>query len=173
MAEEGTFCIHDVDFYPSSEDDLVNGDGTPFLDYVSEHGAVRQVYGTADCRGPSMGFAFTGGVVCMHKDDYLRAGGWSLNFWGWGHEDDNMSWRFKRVNMAVKRMLNNTFACTSPHVRRKGTKKAETPQYTWNNKNKFKDATNGTFPTFTVVSKETDEGVTRVWIDYGYKDPLS
>ncbi|XP_070390102.1 beta-1,4-N-acetylgalactosaminyltransferase bre-4-like isoform X3 [Dermacentor albipictus] len=46
---------------------------------------------------------FFGGVSAVNKEQMLRVNGYSNKYWGWGAEDDDMSYRLKRYGYKIYR----------------------------------------------------------------------
>jgi hypothetical protein len=48
---------------------------------------------------------YFGGVTMFSKEAFIKANGYSNNYWGWGAEDDDMLLRCEKAGIAVERRL--------------------------------------------------------------------
>jgi hypothetical protein len=75
------FCFHDVDYLPLWAD----------YSYVSRPTLLIR-YGLVLRENLK---TFLGAVVMLSKADFLKANGYSNNYWGWGYEDADLAARVK------------------------------------------------------------------------------
>ena len=74
------FALHDVDMLPSNVDYSYPKNPTHLASKVGDRTDI--LYSN-----------FFGGVVLFNKEDYIATNGYSNEYWGWGAEDDDFSWR--------------------------------------------------------------------------------
>lgn len=48
---------------------------------------------------------YFGGVVLFNKEDYIKCGGFSNNFWGWGGEDNEICNHITSIGMRIERRV--------------------------------------------------------------------
>jgi hypothetical protein len=94
------FCFHDIDMIPIEVD----------YSYVVKpyHLAVNLPQGDFD--------NYYGGVNLFNKEDFIKINGFSNEYWGWGHEDDDLLKRVKSVGYKIYRRTGGEFK-SLPHIR--------------------------------------------------------
>lgn len=86
------FVFHDIDLVPVDDRNVYTCPEHP------RHMSVR----IDERSGVPYGMMF-GGVSAVNKEHMLRANGYSNRYWGWGGEDDDMSFRLKDLNLQIHR----------------------------------------------------------------------
>jgi beta-1,4-galactosyltransferase 1 len=97
--ESDYFCFHDIDMIPINVDYSY-----PEKPY---HLAVNMPQGDYD--------DYYGGVNLFNKEDFLKINGFSNEFWGWGHEDDDLLNRIKSIGYSIFRREGQFKSL--PHIR--------------------------------------------------------
>ena len=87
--------FHDVDQFPQNpmNDYFYRGSPTHMCTWSTQYG---EGYGKLR--------PHVGGVLMMHRDEYLAANGYSNMYWGWGYEDDDMYHRIHAVFDSLTRL---------------------------------------------------------------------
>eukprot|EP00029_Vermamoeba_vermiformis_P007239 TRINITY_DN3076_c0_g1_i1.p1 TRINITY_DN3076_c0_g1~~TRINITY_DN3076_c0_g1_i1.p1 ORF type:complete len:303 (-),score=-7.87 TRINITY_DN3076_c0_g1_i1:92-970(-) len=91
QSDHDYFCLHDVDTIPAS----------PCVDYSYPNrprqlGVLIQKFGWKYIyRG------FAGTVTCVNRADFIAINGYSNDYWGWGGEDDDFSYRIKLAGLKL------------------------------------------------------------------------
>ena len=84
------FAIHDVDLLPMM----------PHIDYSYPEKGPKHLI-PYDVH-PSYTYKnFTGGILLLTRNQYLKANGHSNKYWGWGREDDDFSQRMELAGLKV------------------------------------------------------------------------
>jgi len=78
-------CMHDIDRWPLA--------GLPpeWYSFPKEGQAMHPHYEPV-----------AGAILLLRTTDYLRAGGFSNHFWGWGWEDNDLAERLSHVGIEIK-----------------------------------------------------------------------
>ncbi len=75
------YCFHDVDMLPINSDYSFVSNPTHLASEVEQFGFELPYPG------------YFGGVTIFSKSDFIRANGYSNDYWGWGAEDDDIMHR--------------------------------------------------------------------------------
>ena len=86
------FIFHDIDMYPVSLDNTYGYPSDNPLHMCSSSNYWNITRNVA------------GGVLAMNHQQYIRVGGYSNGYWGWGFEDDDIYYRMKNANFTVDRL---------------------------------------------------------------------
>lgn len=93
ISDHDIVCFHDIDLLPM--DDIID----EYLIPLSK-GTVRHI-GAAWKRYDSK--SYLGGILMMHKGDFMHINGFPNNFWGWGGEDDELRDRINSANLTIEK----------------------------------------------------------------------
>lgn len=80
LSDSDYFCFHDVDNLPVNAD--YRCPSTPLR--------LVKVFETTWRESNMLDGSNFGGVVSLRKEDFLKANGYSNEYWGWGKEDDDL-----------------------------------------------------------------------------------
>jgi len=94
------YLFHDVDAYPESEDTDTYGPKSRSGSVVSQY---KGFYAFHDDQTWGDDTGYFGGCLHIKHDDFWRINGFSLKFWGWGAEEDNILHRLKYYQVPLKR----------------------------------------------------------------------
>lgn len=86
------FVFHDIDLVPVDDRNVYTCPQQP------RHMSVR-----IDSRSGVPYVLMFGGVSALSKELMLRVNGYSNLYWGWGGEDDDMTFRLKHINQTILR----------------------------------------------------------------------
>jgi hypothetical protein len=94
-------CFHDIDYLPVWADYSWVEQPTPILWHGAETRPIAP--GRSPARVKLNLEKFFGGVVLVPNDVFLRAGGYSNDYWGWGYEDVDLRTRFDVARIGIGR----------------------------------------------------------------------
>ena len=94
-------CFHDIDYLPVWADYSWVEQPTPILWHGAETRPIAP--GRSPARVRLNLEKFFGGVVLVPNDVFLRAGGYSNDYWGWGYEDVDLRTRFDVARIGIGR----------------------------------------------------------------------
>jgi hypothetical protein len=92
-------CFHDIDYLPVWADYSWVEQPTPILWHGAETRPIAP--GRSPARVKLNLEKFFGGVVLVPNDVFLRAGGYSNDYWGWGYEDVDLRTRFDVARIGI------------------------------------------------------------------------
>uniref|UniRef100_A0A5S6QGK6 FAD-dependent oxidoreductase 2 FAD binding domain-containing protein n=1 Tax=Trichuris muris TaxID=70415 RepID=A0A5S6QGK6_TRIMR len=105
------FVFHDVDLLPENDNVLYSCGSNPrHLSSAIDKFSYRLPYG-----------ALFGGATSVPLSSFMVTNGFSNDFWGWGGEDDDFSWRVRQSGYKIERFkLSQSHYRMIPHKREKG-----------------------------------------------------
>uniref|UniRef100_A0A224YUI6 Beta-1,4-N-acetylgalactosaminyltransferase n=1 Tax=Rhipicephalus zambeziensis TaxID=60191 RepID=A0A224YUI6_9ACAR len=96
------FVFHDIDLVPVDDRNVYTCPQKP-----------RHMSVTIDSHSGVPYYLMFGGVSALSKELMLRVNGYSNIYWGWGGEDDDMTFRLKHINQTILRRPGNIERYTS------------------------------------------------------------
>ncbi|KAL1420820.1 hypothetical protein MTO96_023676 [Rhipicephalus appendiculatus] len=90
------FVFHDIDLVPVDDRNVYTCPQRP-----------RHMSVTIDSHSGVPYYLMFGGVSALNKELMLRVNGYSNIYWGWGGEDDDMTFRLKHINQTILRRPGN------------------------------------------------------------------
>lgn len=120
------FIFHDVDLVPTDDRNIYNCPEQPRHLAVSVDNQSFVYY-------PS----FFGGVSALRKEHMLKVNGFSNKYWGWGAEDDDISYRLKHLHFNIHRRPASVATYTAlKHVKAKPSEKRYRLLHAWRSRYK-------------------------------------
>uniref|UniRef100_A0A914WE52 Beta-1,4-N-acetylgalactosaminyltransferase n=1 Tax=Plectus sambesii TaxID=2011161 RepID=A0A914WE52_9BILA len=153
-------CVvfHDVDVLP--EDDRIPY-GCPKL--------PRHLGGRVSTLDYKVWFDYmTGGAFAISMDHYIKANGYSNEFWGWGGEDDDFGRRLKASGLKIIRpdaVIGKYTMLT--HVKRTWMSHGQTDRLLWQGAKRFRTDGLCCNKNWTIVSDEAKPLFRHIYIDVG------
>jgi predicted glycosyltransferase involved in capsule biosynthesis len=88
------FIFHDIDLLPKDQNTTYRCYDMPFhmANAINKFG-YKLPYSE-----------YTGGVLAMTNEQFRKTNGYSNKFWGWGGEDDDMTYRIEKKGFRVFRL---------------------------------------------------------------------